>query len=186
MLSTKELMICGVFGALSLVLSFVVGGAIIMATGIPGTGGIVNLLIIGFLVIICAKIVDKFGAITLTLIVFSIVAIPTVILSPPGIHKIVIGIAWGLTWDILFIGLKRYGVFGNMISSGLAAFVGGMGMYFSVVLLGLPGEEQMRAAVIPLLSVAMIGAAIGTYFGVRTYDKKLKHISIVQNLKSYK
>ena len=71
MLNTKELMVCGVFGALSLVLSFVAGGAIIMATGIPGTGGIVNLLVIGFLVIICAKIVDKFGAITLTMIIFS-------------------------------------------------------------------------------------------------------------------
>jgi len=182
-LSVKDLAICGVFGALILVVGFVLGSAIIMATGIPATGSLLNVIVAVFIAIIGFKLVDKFGAAIVMLTVEGAISVPTVINGPPGIHKILLLFVVGLSAEIILLLTKRsnkgYYAVGLISGIEIVTFI-----YLSLALLGLPGEETLRPIIIPLAAVSGVMGAIGAYLGVRVYDSKLQHLSVVQSLKS--
>ncbi len=166
-----------------LALEFITGSAVIMATGIPGTGSIVDVIIAVFIAVIGLKIVDKVGAATVLVTVSGILSIPTLINGPPGIHKILVMLIVGLTIDVILLLSERSNR--GYIFAGL--FVGVeiiILIYISLVLLGLPGEQQLRAILIPISLISGIMGAAGAYLGIKVYEGRLKHLSVVQSLKS--
>lgn len=183
MLSVKDLVVCGAFGALILVVGFILGSALLIATGIPATGTLANMLVAVLIAVIGLKIVDKFGAAIVMLTIEGTLSVPTLINGPPGIHKILMLFIVGLIADIILLLTKRsnrgYIFLGFITGIEIVVFI-----YLSLLLLGLPGEEKLRAIVLPLSLVSGLMSGIGAYIGVKVYDTKLKHLSVVQNLKS--
>lgn len=182
-LSVKDLVVCGAFGALIFVAAFTLGSALLIATGTPATGTIVNMLVIVLIAVIGLKIVDKFGAAIVMLTIEGTITVPTLTNGPPGLHKILMLFIIGLIVDIILLLTKRSNrgyIFAGFITGiDVVVFI-----YLSLLLLGLPGEEKLRAIVIPLSIVSGIMSGLGAYIGLNIYDKKLKHLSIIQNLKS--
>jgi len=183
MLSVKDLIVCGVFGALILSVGFILGSAIIMATGIPATGSIANMLAATFIAVIGLKIVDKFGAAIVMITAEGAISVPTLINGPPGLHKVLMLFMVGVVAEIVLLSTKRsnsgYLLFGVILPS-LTVFL----IYTFLVILGLPGEENLRGILIPLLAVSAVMGSIGAYLGLKVYDEKLQHLSVVQSLKS--
>lgn len=183
MLDVKDLVVCGVFGALILVVGFILGSALLIATGIPATGTLANMLVAVLIAVIGLKIVDKSGAAIVMLTVEGILSVPTLINGPPGVHKILILFVVGLTAEIVLLLTKRTNK--GYIFLGLAAGIEiVVFIYLSLVFLGLPGEEKLRAILIPLSLISGLMSGLGAYLGVKIYDKKLQHLGVVQNLKS--
>jgi hypothetical protein len=182
-LTPRELAISGVFGALVFVAVFILGSGVLLVTGIPATGGLVNMLVAIFLAVVGAKIIDKFGTITVMLTVTGIISIPTLSFGPPGLHKIPMMFLVGLIIDLVASVLKRENK-GYIIGGSIAGFLAPIFIYSTLILLGLPGAEKLEPLLIPLMLVYAVLGLIGAYLGVTTYDKKLKHLSVVQSLKS--
>jgi len=182
MLNAKELAVSGMFGAVGLIVAFLLGTAIITATGIPATGGFGNIFATLFIAVIGIKIVDKFGAGIVLFTVMGILAIPTLIVGPPGIHKIAVMFLLGLIVDVIIYAFKRSDL-GYMLGAAGGSACGPVSIYMVLVSLGLPQADALK----PLLLVSSITYAIlgfaGAYVGLLVYDKKIKHLSVVQNLK---
>jgi hypothetical protein len=182
MITTKEYVYLGVIGALSFVLAFVLGNAVNIATGIPLTGGIINGIIVGMMLTIGIKAVDKFGAGTILWTIFAILAIPTVTLGPPGVYKIAVGVIGGLTWDVIISIFKRSNL-GYILGGAIGSIVIIWGVFFAATFLGLPSAEKLRDALIFLIPFNGFLGAISVYVGLVIFDKKLKHLSVIENLR---
>lgn len=182
-LSAKDLAICGAFGALILTMGFILGSAILMATGIPATGSLLNVIVAVFIASIGFKLVDKFGAGIVMLTIEGAISVPTLINGPPGLHKILLLFIVGLTADIILRATNRSNK--GFYLMGLVAGMEIIGLiYLSLVILELPGAEKLHAIIIPLAAFSGLMGAVGAYLGVKLYDEKLKNLSVVQSLKS--
>ena len=154
-----------------------------MATGIPATGSIANMLAATFIAVIGLKIVNNFGAAIVMITAEGALSVPTLINGPPGLHKILMLFIVGVLGEVILLSTKRsnkgYLLFGIILPSLVVLLI-----YASLVVLGLPGEENLRGILIPLLVISGITGLIGAYLGLKVYDEKLQHLSVVQNLKS--
>ena len=164
-------------------MAFILGSAILMATGIPASGGLANMFAAIFIAVIGFKIVDKFGAATVFFTVMGVLAIPTPIMGPPGVHKVGVMFLMGLIFDIVLFIFKRKNV-GYLIGAAITGVDGAIFIYMLLVLLGLPGAGLLRPMLIPFSIIYAILGLVGAYTGLLIYDKKLKHLSVVQSLKS--
>jgi hypothetical protein len=182
-LSAKDLAICGVFGALILAMGFILGSAIIMATGIPASGSLLNVIVAVFIASIGFKLVDKFGSGIVMLTIEGAISVPTLINGPPGLHKILLLFIVGLTADIILKATNRsnkgYYLMGLVAGVEIVTLI-----YLSLVVLGLPGAEKLQAIIIPLAGFSGLMGAVGAYLGVKIYDEKLQKLGVVQSLKS--
>nr|CBH38848.1 hypothetical membrane protein [uncultured archaeon] len=185
MLSAKELAVSGVFGAIALFVAFILGSAILMATGIPASGGLANMFAAIFIAVIGFKIVDKFGAATVFFTVMGILAIPSPIMGPPGVHKVGVMFLMGLIFDIVLFIFKRKNV-GYLIGAAITGVDGAIFIYMLLVLLGLPGADLLRPMLIPFSIIYAILGLVGAYTGLLIYEKRIQQLSVVQNLKSKK
>ena len=181
---TKDLVVCALFGALGFVLAFILGSAVIVATGTPATGGILNIFITAVVVFVAINILrEKFGSGTLICTVLSILAVPTVILGPPGLLKVLIGILFGLTFDSTLFSLKKM-KFRFAISGASGVIVAFYLMYLMFILLDLPEAGKMHALLIPLTLVYAILGAAGSHTGFLIFDKKLKGKAFIKQMQS--
>lgn len=133
----RELALMGVFGALLFFSTFVLGSAILMATGIPASGAIVTITTAFFILIIGAKIVDKFGAATVIVTLAAIFAIPTLTFGPPGLQKVPNFLVVGLVIDIVISLFQRVDR-GYIIAGAITGLIMPTTMYVTMVLVGLP------------------------------------------------
>jgi len=181
--TTAELAVMGAFGAILFFSVFILGSAILIATGIPATGGVATMLVAVFIIVAGAKIVDKFGASTIMLGIAGIIAIPTLSWGPPGLQKVPMVMVMGLIIDIAVLMFKRENK-GYIIGGAMAGLVAPILNYWVLIIVGLPGADKLQPLLIPLSVVFTILAAIGAYLGTIAYDRKLSKLSVVRNLKS--
>lgn len=97
----RLLYVACVFAAATFAASFVLGSGITLAFG-PGTSGVATIIITTTLIVIGANIVDRRYYFTLTVTLFTVLAIPTTMFGPPGVHKILIGLVTGITYDFVW------------------------------------------------------------------------------------
>ena len=179
---TKDLVVCALFGTLGFVLAFIFGSGIIAITGIPATGGLLNIFITAIVVFIGINILrGKFGSGALICAILSTLAVPTIIIGPPGIIKIIIGILFGLTFDIALF-LFRKTKFRFAISGASGVIMAFYLMYLMFVLLDLPEAGKMQPLLLPLTAIYAILGAVGSHIGFLIYDKKLKDKAFIKQM----
>lgn len=172
----------GVFGALLFVVVFILGSAILLATGIPLTGGLANMIFAIFIVTVGAKIIDKFGANIIMLTIAGILAIPTLTWGPPGLQKVPMLFVMGLAIDLAVMLFRRENK-GYILGGIICGFIAPGLTYITLILVGLPGADRLQPILIPLSLAYGVLAFVGGYLGVTAYDRKLSHLSVIKKLK---
>jgi hypothetical protein len=180
----RLLTFCGGFGALTFAAAYVIGSGITVATGIPIMSAVVNALIVFYLVTIAGLIVRQFGVAIIMFLVYAVLAIPTVLLGPPGIlHKLILWLTLALPIEITTL-IFRWKWWSYPIGSFISEAVTVPMVLFLMILLGLPGAEKLQKVIMTLALIVPINAAIGSWLGALTYEKKLKNLSMVKSLQA--
>ena len=179
--STKELIFIALMSAFMFAADFVIAIGIVTATGIPLSGGIISVVVIGFFYSIILFSVKKFGTATLVALIYTALASPTASFGPPGAYKLIIGLVLGLLVDIvLYFG--NYKKFMYYIAIFFGFMIVAPVMLGMIILLGLPGAEELGKMVVILMFVQGIEGVIGMWLGSRLYEKKLKNKRIFKQI----
>jgi ABC-type thiamin/hydroxymethylpyrimidine transport system permease subunit len=106
-------------------------------------------------------------------------AIPTVILGPPGVYKILLGLYMGIIFELLLLifQYKRWSyVFGLAFT-----FAASVPMeYYLFKILGLPAAEQIKPMILAIIVVYFVNGLLGSWLGMKFYHKKIKKLQVVQ------
>jgi len=148
------------------------GQFIVLLTNIPASSAILTGFIVPFLLIFGAKVVNHKWSITIAFVTYGIIAIPTVLLGPPGIHKVFIALLGGIVADITIQLLKP--LFKHL-SYSIAMSLWGLTLalltWLAFSFIDLPGKEMFMKA-FPILTVIFtVTAFIGAYVSSITFDK---------------
>lgn len=181
-MTTKQVAACGVFGAVTFALAFVLGSGVIMATGIPATGGLLNIFVCVAIAVVGTHTVPKVGSATVMMLVTFTLAIPTVTGGPPGIYKPLIGLAIGLAYDAIVAlgGRRRWSVY---IGGGAAAMTSILTIFAAMILLELPGVDKLRPLLLPLAAVQFALGFFGAVLGTWLYQSKLSKLRVFVSLR---
>lgn len=177
----NDFIFAGICGALVFAVAFLLGSGIILATGIPATGGIVNILVAVLLMCIAKHIKPTFGFVTLAMTVTFSIAIPTIIGGPPGVHKILVGILIGLTFDV-FVYIFKNSDKGYLIAGALASVVSIVSIFFAMKLIGLPGIEKLQPILLYLIIVQALNGLLGAFLGNKIFNSRLKNLPAIKRL----
>lgn len=178
---TKHFVLSGVLAALTFAAAFALGAGIILATGIPATGGIANIFIAVLIVMIGIQIVPKFGFATLTVGLVFTFAIPTVIGGPPGVYKVLNGIAIGLAVDIILAIGKRTRL-AHIIAGSVGSMVSILSIYAALIILRLPGADRLAPLLLPLTIMQGVLGALAAWVALLIFRHRLAKLTSVQRL----
>lgn len=169
--TSREMVFLALLAAANFVVSFIFGGAIVAATGIPLASGFFTGLTIGITAILAIRTVPKFGSLTLVFTIYSILELPTALGGAPGFWpKIPINAISALLGDIWLHFTKYrtwsvYPAFYVILTANLLLFA-----YF-LWLLGLPGVEKLLAILYILLPVYWVIGTGGILIGFWLYGR---------------
>ena len=178
---TKELVTLALFGTMAFVVGYILGTALLAATGVPMTGGLLNMVAAVFLLVTGVKIVNKFGAVIIMTTILGTLSIPTLVNGTPGVYKVFLLFLLGLIIDITIYLFKKSNK-GIYLGSAIGAFLLPFFMYWTFIFLGMPAAEKLQPLLIPFMFIYAILALIGAWLGVKFYDKKLKNKAFVKQL----
>lgn len=173
--SSKDIILIALLGAMSFVISFLIGSWITVATGIPASSALVTGLVHAFFTILAGLLLKKWGTITLMWLIYGVLAIPTIMIAPPGVLKVSIVLIVGLVYDSvirLFNYSKKSFYFAWIVYTIILTPL----MIGYYVLMGLPGWEKF-VSMYPILITAyviegMIGLTLGLYIYNRIKNKR--------------
>jgi hypothetical protein len=178
---TKELIFIAILGAIVFAFDILFITSIEALVGIPGIGVLVDTIFVVGIATIGGLVVKKFGLFTGWSIVYSALAIPTNIIGPPGIYKLLIGLILGFVADLIVFAFK-YKKVGYYLSLAIANTLCMPFILFLLLKLGLPGADQLAKAIWIFIPVAFIESLIGAWLGIRLYEKKLSKTKIVRQI----
>lgn len=179
--NTIRYLACGGFSAALFGLNFLLGATLSYATGIPGLSGLITGLTTGFLLAIAWLSLPYFGTATIVFTLYCVLAIPTVLMGPPGIYKVAVGLFSGLAYDIFALIIKNKKL--HLLAGWTAYTVVILILtYLFFVLLNLPGIEKFEKMVIFLFAIFLIEGWIGTLFAKWFFNKHLSKLDLIQNL----
>ncbi|MBI2575371.1 hypothetical protein HYV82_05800 [Candidatus Woesearchaeota archaeon] len=176
--SIKELTVCGGFGAIAAFAGLALNLPGIMITGVPLTG---IFPVAAFFLSMTALIIRKFGAVTIAAGVYSLIASPTVLFGPPGVYKLLLGIALGILFDSLLMAF-RYSRTGYYVAAAVSYAAVVPATYLALLFLGFPAAERL-ARFVPYLMIWYVLAVIATvWLTMLIYEKKLRNLNVVKRL----
>lgn len=181
--NTKELIFLAILGALAFVIDLVIVSGIDAATGIIGAGFLVSTVFFSMVVTAGVLIIKKFGMYTIGGFVYSVLAIPTLIIGPPGIYKIFIGTFLGLTADVTIL-LFRFKKIGYYFSLAVANILVLPVILYALIFLGLPGTELLADSLFFLVPVIGVESIIGSWIGIKLYEKKICKLTVVKQIRN--
>lgn len=181
--NTTHLVLCGGFGAMLFVLNFLLGATLTYVFGVPGLSGLITGLTTGFILAIAVSSSPRFSTVTIVFTLYCILAIPTVLMGPPGIYKVLVGFFSGIAYDSL-ASLFRSRKIGNYLGWTAYTIVILALTYSAFVLLKLPELEKFQEAVLMLFFVFLLEGYAGTALGHLFFKKNLKGSKIFSQLKS--
>jgi hypothetical protein len=179
--TTKELIFTALSGAFVFTVAFALGAALLAVTGTPMVGGIIVNLFVSFILVSAALVVRKFGILTAVLFIHTLLSTPTINFGPPGAYKILIGITIGLLIDII-IYFANYKKWAYYFGAGLGFLIAVPYMVLFLKLLDMPALGRLLPLMYPLMGIYLVEALLGTYLAIKFYDKKLKHLRIIQQI----
>jgi len=181
-MTSKQAAACGVFGAATFAIAFVLGTGLIMATGIPATGGLLNIFVCVAIAVVGAHAVPRFGSATLMMLVTFTLAIPTVIGGFPGVYKPMIGLAIGLVYDsVVVLGQRRH--WAIYLGGGAAATTSILTIFAAMSILGLPGVDKLRPLLLALAGAQFVLGFLGAVLGRWLYESKLSRLRVFAALR---
>ena len=177
--TTTKLITAGSLGVLTVILTLP-ASALVAISGIPLLGGFINIFLDRILDALALLIIGNFGTATLKKTILGIVALPTLLLGPPGfLPKILIYATNGLIIDTIYFSIKNKKI-ALFLSNGIAAIA----IAFQVVYIGrvfnVPGIEQTAKIFLSpfLLIGAGLGGGISGLIGLLIYNK-IKNSSLI-------
>lgn len=179
----RSLTLCGGFGAISFVIMWSLGSIILMTTGLPLVGGIASSIANSFVLVIGILLIDKIGALTIISTTLTTLSIPTIIFGPPGIYKFFLGIFMGVLCESVIV-LFRYKRWSYILGLAITFAASVPAEYFIFKMLGFPAAEKLQSMLIPIMAIYFINAAVGSWLGMKFYEKKLSKLQVVQMWKS--
>ncbi len=182
---------CVIVGLCAFIVAFVLGTAATFTTGIPLVGGLFNgvltsmILTIGML---GTRNKYKWSG-TVMWFVFSTAAIFTTTLGPPGVYKLLIGVAAGLTWDLLYrvfkyrrVGLYLGAIAGGLIITGLLILIlqlmiKGFATYLSAGSGNIHVSlDRLISYIYFLIPMNIVVTICGVFLGEKVFEKRLNDI----------
>ena len=180
-MNRRQYVFFGAMAAIGFVVAFVIGTGVIALTGIPMTGGLVSGIFFFCLFVIGVRSVPKFGSATIIILLSSILMIPTTIFGPPGIYKVFLALIVGFIFDGIILLFKKsdWGYIIGVVITGQAIV---LSVFFAAIILGLPGADKMKDALVILLTPQLVIDFLAGYLGIKIYNKKLAKLDLFKRL----
>jgi len=178
--STRAMVFSSALAALLYIVNFFSGQLLSIFFVVPGLSGIVTGFTVPLVLIIAYSITCRFGTITLVWTLYSTAAIPTALMGPPGLYKIIIGFSAGITFDLIILLFK-----GKKISYYIGFILYTFVMLVEFVLIFT--FFKMQVSNISLVAVLLITLVfiIEGLIAIRVGEKvslRLKKLQIVKDL----
>jgi len=173
--SVKAVLALALFGAATWVAAMLSGQLIVLATGVPASSGILNGFVVPFLLVLGLRAVPHSWHVTLAFTVYGALAIPTVLLGPPGVHKLAVAFVAGVGADLVIRVIKgKLHHFSYILSFAVWALllVVMARLAFDVDALQLPGKEKFVEAFPVMAAVFIVEAAIGAFLASNVFDRR--------------
>ena len=167
--------IAGGFGGALFAMNLAFGAGLTYASGQPGLSGLVTGFTTAFVLFGVVAITRRFGAVTIAFTLYCLLAVPTVLMGPPGIYKILVGFAAGLALDIVLY-VAKYRFVGFLI--GFVGYVAVLlvGTYGAFMYLNLPQIERFRSAMLALAAIFTVQGWVGAWASRKFLVPRIKSI----------
>jgi len=183
MFSKGELVFIGVMAAVTFGVGFALGAGLNIFTGTPMVGGLLNAVVTAALIAITVKAVRKGGTGVILWLVISALAIPTATMGPPGAHKLLAGLFGGIVLDATLAATKRR-QWGYILAGGLMSLAVMLAVFAIALYFGFPAADQLKKYIAYIIPINLGLGVLGTWIGVRMYDKRLCHVPFIQNIQA--
>lgn len=149
----------------------------------PALGGIVAGFTVFFALALASLFTNRWGVVTATFTLYCTAAVPTLIIGPPGVYKIILGLAAGFATDtVMRFGPRKY--FINLILGPLA-----FSAVFIVTFLYLfrafdiPGYDKFLTVLPFVAAIFIVEGTISCIFAGQLYERRLKKIPWIAKLR---
>ena len=185
----KAVLAVALFGAATWVAAMLSGQLIVLATGVPASSGLLNGFVVPFLLVLGLRAVPHSWHLTLAFTVYGALAIPTVLLGPPGVHKLAVAFVAGAGADLVIRAVK-----GKLHHSGyiLSLTVWAIllivmaRLAFEVEALQLPGKEKFIEVFPVMAALFVVEAVIGAFLASKVFDgRRLADRPAVERLQAW-
>jgi len=149
-----------------------IGLVLIPFIPIPLVGGLASAFFEAALLYICANIVPRLGAATILATIWLAMATVTPSFGPPGAYKIVIGVALGISAELVLVVLGRR-PFAYMIAIAVAFALSIPITYYAWVRVGIPDADKLRGYILYLMSIYVLIGIVGCFAGKKFFDARL-------------
>ena len=164
------------------------GQLIVLISGIPASSGVINGFLVPFLLVLGVQMVRSHWGVTISFTIYSLLSIPTVLLGPPGIHKLFVGCTAGLITDFIIFLLGKLKA-NAIVKYSISFLFWGLSLAFLALLcyklIDLPGKEKFFAAFVAMALIFVIGSVVGSILATYYYKKReLENSALVKRLNS--
>lgn len=170
-------------GTAAWIAAMMFGQLIVLATGVPASSAAINGFVVPFILVFGIQAVPVRWSTTIAFMTYGLLAVPTVLLGPPGPHKVLVSLFAGVGTDILRILLARTSPYvKNLIAfscwGAMLAFLA-LGCYY---LLPLPGKAAFEKAFIVLTIIFVVEAFLGSLCATYLFQKRnwAQHPTVIQ------
>lgn len=174
----------GVVGTLAAVLfSCNIFANMVLTPIAPALAGVVAGFTVLFALSLAYLITNRWGVVTATFTLYCTAAVPTLIIGPPGVYKIILGLAAGFATDtVMRLGPRKY--FINLILAPFA-FAGVFIVTFLYLFstFDIPGYDQFLKVVPFVAAIFVVEGIISCLFAGHLYERRLKMIPWIARLR---
>lgn len=178
--STKQLTFIALVAAAFFVFDLVFVAGVEALSGIPGSGAMIDSIFFVAVATVVMIALRRFGTLTLLAGIYGVLVIPTTIMGPPGVYKIPMAILLGLIADII-LHLSKYKTYGYYLALTSANVLLIPVLYYVLIALGLPGADELGAAMLPIAGIMIVESLFGVWLGLKLHSK-LKHKSFLKQV----
>jgi len=179
-INLRDAIVLGMFSVLSFLIETTLGLILYAFASIPLAGGIVSGLFDAILIFLAAYLVPRRGAALLFAVLLLSMSTVTPSFGPPGVYKIVIGIALGAAVEAILLVLGR-SVWVYIFATGVAFALSIPVTYLAWCHYGIPGADKLKPLLLTLICVYFFIGVCGGSVGAWIYHARLqKHSAIVR------
>ncbi len=175
-LSVRGAIIAGAIGGLLYGVNF--GFQIFVGIfNMSGATAVISGFTVPFFLVIASRMNRQWGTATLIWTLYSALAIPTLLMGPPGTYKLIVGILGGIAYDVGYCGLRctTGGLYVALVLYVLTLAAG----FYAVFVMGFVPQFTGESAV-KILAIAsavfLVEGVISTYLGNMFYERRIKEL----------